>query len=214
MTTPDLPWSRQEPGVALPRVLRPPFTDRRSYIHGADLFDCLVQATAAEGMARLRFVRLSDRPVELLFGDADHGSAMPCGYFDIAPAGEASHRRSGWLREVAADSITERLPLMDATILAGANYQGETVSARCDPRFSPMKTAIVLGVALLEKTMPNDVLNLGEIEAYRPMRRGTEVAVRLTRRVAKFIVMSVSLDGEPFCRFTLAATPYVEDPTP
>lgn len=214
MTTPGLPWSRQEPGVASPRVLRPPFTDKRSYIHGADLFDCLVQATAAEGMARLRFVRLSDRPVELLDGDAGLGSDMPCGYFDIAPAGEALPRRSGWLREVATDPITERLPLMDATILAGATYQDGAVSACCDPRFSPMKTAIVLGVALLEKTMPNDVLNLGEIEAHRPMRRGAEVAVRLTRRVAKFIVMSVSLDGEPFGRFTLAATPYVEDPTP
>lgn len=214
MTTPDLPRPLQADGAAPPRVLRPPFTDTRSYIHGADLFDCLVQATAAEGMARLRFVRLSDKPVEILYGHADHGSAMPCGYFDIAPAGEALPRRSGWLREVAADPIAERLPLMDATILAGATYQDGAVSACCDPLFSPMKTAIVLGVALLAKTMPNDVLNLGEIEANRPLRRGTEVAVSLTRRVAKFIVMSVSLDGEPFGRFTLAATPYVEDPTP
>ena len=93
MTKPCFPCHDPEAGAASPLVLRPPLTDARSYVHGADLFDCLAQVTAAERMARLRFVRLSDRPVELIYGEADHSGARPCGYFDVITGGPCVPQR-------------------------------------------------------------------------------------------------------------------------
>ena len=192
-----------------PILLRPAFTDTRSYIHGADLFDELVAATAAEGSARLRMVRLSDRPVALHFDAADPRNPDLCGYFDFTSGGGSSAPVSAWLSEDKGH-VTERRPLMDKMILEAAQFAEASASVTLDPRFTPIKTAIVLGVALLERTMPDDVLNLGEIEVKEPLQTGRCVAVSLARRMAKFLMLSVTLDGRPHGRFTLAATPYVE----
>lgn len=195
-----------------PLVLRPPLTDMRSYIHGADLFDALVAATAADGAARLRMMRLSNRPVELRFGDVDHRDPELCGYFDFT-SGSGSAPVAAWLREIDGDRVSERRPVMDRAIIDGARFATDSASVTCDPRVTPIKTAIVLGVALLERSMPDDVLNLGEIECARPRQQGRSVRISLARRIAKFLMLSVMLDGLPHGRFTLAATPYVEAST-
>jgi hypothetical protein len=187
--------------VVLPLFL----TGGRQHIHGADVFDAIVAASGAAGSLRLRFVGLSARPLQLVLGDPPVGAPEICGYLDFSDRHGRPAR--GWLRETGDEGPVGRLALPDEPALAGAMLGQRSASVTRHPSFTVMKTAVLLAVALLERDMPLDVLNLGEMEAVCAGREGTVVEVAVARRMGKFIMLPVRLDDAPYGRLIIAATP-------
>ena len=143
--------------------------DARKYIHGADLFDALAAATAADGPVRLRLQRLSDRAVDLRLDPPDLASPSLCGFLEFTEGGRTRH---AWLAE-RAELVTVRSPLMDREAVEGAEFGADNANVRRDPRFSVGKSSVILLVALLERLFPDDTWNLAEMEALSARAPGT-----------------------------------------
>lgn len=189
--------------VRLPLLLG----DVRKYIHGADLFDALTSVTGADGPARLRLLRLSDRSVYLHFGRPSPACTKLCGYFDFTRGGVQSF---AWLQESDTDRVTGRSPLMDMEAVEAAKFDADCAKMERDGRFSVCKSGLILAVTLLERMFPDDAWNLAEVESLNANAGGRVIAVRLTRRIGKFLFASIDADHQAWGRLTLASTPYVE----
>ena len=181
--------------------------DTRKYIFGADLFDALTTVSGADGPARLRFQRLSDKAVDMRFDRPDLASPGFCGLFAYTKGGLPS---IAWLQE-RDERVASRSALMDREAINGAAFGTDSAEVERDPRFSVGKSGLILLIALLERRFPDDAWNLGEMEAPSPQDSGRDIRVKQTRRIGKFLFASIEADNRPWGQLTLAATPYVEE---
>lgn len=182
--------------------------DTRKYIYGADLFDALILASGADAAARLRLLSISDKALELCFGEPDLKSPDLCGFFEYTRQG--SHQ-AGWIRQCPDDAVCERDPLLDREAIEAAEFAPNRAQVERDPRFSAGKTGLILVVALLERLFPDDAWNLAEMSAVDAPSSGRVIDVKLTRQMGKFVFVSIGADGKPWGQLVLASTPYIED---
>ncbi len=189
-------------------ILRPPLSDRRDYVHAADLLDALLDATGAEDQAVLRLTRLTANPVALRHDRPPPGAENDCGLFDYRAGGAAVR---GWLSLLPGEAIAARDPRLDADAIPDAAFADAAAIATRQPGVSIGKTALVLGVALVERLLPDDVQNLAEMRAAAGALPARRIGVRIDRRISRFLMLSVTADGLPWGGFTLATSPYVEE---
>lgn len=183
-------------------------SDKRNYIFAADLFDALVATIGALPPARLRLSSMSNEAVEFCPGPAPTPQDPDyCGTFDH---GRGDAMACGWLRRRPGDIVAERMAAPDATLLTEVALRADGATARHAPGVSVAKAALVLAVALIEEVFPEDLWNLAELQAVGPFHAAGPVQVGLGRRMSRFLVIPVRVDGLHWGQFTLASTPIAE----
>lgn len=174
-------------------------SDKRSYLHGGDLLDVLVQTFGIKAPVTLRIFKLSDSKLEICNSDppaTDRRAAFL--------AVEHDGRTQGyWMSRRADELITKRSDLSDADLLSGADItQARASMANPDPA-RMARIAVLLAIALLRKVHPGAKWLLGDISCRCYFAPVACVSVKLHHDSFRFVSLSVDVDGADWGRLVL-----------
>ncbi|BBK35549.1 hypothetical protein STAQ_06270 [Allostella sp. ATCC 35155] len=174
-------------------LVEPPLTGERTYVHGVDILEALLAGTGAESDIVLVLRTAGGAAIETL--DAAPAAGEPgCGEFRYRRAG-CAHRV--WLRHRPDRPITARRPWDDAELLRGATLGDGRASQPTGGPAGPLHRAVAMGLALLERSHPDDYWSIAEIAcARRPPPDGAVAITAAPRLGWRFCRFDVALDGD------------------
>lgn len=155
-------------------LVAPPFTADRTYLHGADIFDGIVDRLRGAAEIRLALTAASDCAIELCAGEVGGAERAPADRCGSVTWREEGRRRLFHLTRRRDLPIDRRVPLEEKALIEGATFEGDrrAVLPAGDAPF--MRRVAAATIHLLLINCPDDYWSIAEIACpHVPPRRGS-----------------------------------------
>jgi hypothetical protein len=153
-------------------LVAPPFTADRTYLHGADIFDGIVDRLGGAADIRLALTAASDCAIELCAGDVRDDEAAPADRCGSVTWREEGRRRLFVLRRRRDLPINRRVRLDEEALIEGATFEGDRRAALPAGDAPFMRRVAAASIHLLLISCPDDYWSIAEIACpHVPPRR-------------------------------------------